>query len=46
MYGTLQAALIFYQKLLKDMESQGFYLNLYDPCVVSKMVNGNHMMIV
>ena len=36
MYGTLQAAMIFYQKLLKDIESQGFDLNLYDMCVVKK----------
>ena len=40
------ALLIFYQKLLKDMESQGLELNLYDPCVVNKMVNGKQMTIV
>ena len=40
MYGTLRTALIFYQTLLKYMESQGFNLNLYDPCVVKNMVNG------
>ena len=45
MYRTLQAALIFYQKILKCMDSQGFYLNLYDPCVVNKMVNGDQMSI-
>ena len=28
---------------LKDMESQGFDLNIYDPCVVNKMVNGKHI---
>ena len=28
------------------MESQGFELNLYDPCVVNKMVNGKQIMIV
>ena len=46
MYGTLQAALIFYQKLLKDIESQGFDLNLYDMCVVKNMVNGKQMTII
>ena len=46
LYGTLRSALIFYQKLLKDMDSKGFDLNLYDPCVVKKMVNGKQMMIV
>ena len=28
------------------MESQGLELNLYDPCVVNKMVNGKQMTIV
>ena len=46
MYGTLWAALIFYQKLLKDMDSKGFYLNFYYPCVANKMVNSKHIMIV
>ena len=46
MHRTLQDALIFYQKLLKDMDSKGFYLNLYDPCVVNKTVNGKQMTIV
>ena len=46
LYRTLWSALIFYKKILKDMESQGFELNLYDPCVVNKMVNGKQIMIV
>ena len=46
MYRTLWIALIFYQKLLKDMESQGLELNIYDPCVVNNTVNGNQMTIV
>ena len=28
------------------MESQGFELNPYNPCVINKMVNDNHMTIV
>ena len=28
LHGTLWATLIFYKKLLKDLESQGFNLNL------------------
>ena len=31
MYKTLLSDLIFYQKLLKDIKSQGFELNPYDP---------------
>ena len=46
LYRTLWAALIFYQKLLKDLEAQGFYLNPYDPFVVNKMVNVKQMMIL
>ena len=46
MYRTLQAALVFYQKILKCMDSQGFGLNLYDPCVVNNMVNGKHITIL
>ena len=36
----------FLQKLLKDLESQVFELNPYNPCVVNKMVNDNHITIV
>ena len=36
----------FYQKILKDMDSQGFHLDLYDPCLVNKMVNVKHMVII
>ena len=46
LYGTLWADFIFYQKLLKHMESQWFNLNLYYPCVVNKMMNGKQMTIV
>ena len=46
LYITLWAALIFYQKLLKYLEGQGFYLNQYDPFAVKKMVNVKQMMIL
>ena len=46
LYRTLWAVLVFYKKILKDLESQGFELNLYDPCVVHKMVKGKQIMIV
>ena len=38
-YGCLQSALLFYLKLKKDLESVGFKLNPYDPCVANKQVN-------
>ena len=46
LYRSILAVLVFYKKILKDLESQGFELNIYDVCVVHNMVNGKHMMIV
>ena len=43
LYGTLKAALPFHPKLVKDLESQGFEINPYDPCVANKMVNGEQL---
>ena len=46
LYGCLRSALLFYRKLLRDLQSQGFELNPYDPCVVNKMVNGTRHTVV
>ncbi len=43
LYGCLQYALLFYLKLVADLEGQGFCLNPYDPCVANKIVNGTQM---
>jgi hypothetical protein len=40
LYGTLQAALLFYKKLKKDLEGIGFKIKPYDPCVANRTVNG------
>ena len=40
LYGCLGSTLLFYKKLLADLESRGFELNTYDPCVVNKTING------
>jgi hypothetical protein len=40
MYGCLRSALLFYHKLVGDLESQGFGINPYDPCVANKMAAG------
>jgi hypothetical protein len=45
LYGCLRSALLFYLKLLKDQEGNGFKLNPYDPCVANKMVNGKQFTI-
>ena len=38
LYGMLKYALLFYLKLLRDLTRSGFKLNLYDPCVMNKIV--------
>jgi hypothetical protein len=45
LYGLLRSALLFYQKLVGDLESNGFVLNPYDPCVANKDINGNQMTV-
>jgi hypothetical protein len=40
LYGCLRSALLFYQKLLKDLEDNGFKLNPYDPCVANEVIKG------
>jgi hypothetical protein len=45
MYGLLRSALLFYRKLVGELESAGFKLNPYDPCVANKMINGKQMTV-
>ena len=44
-YGLLISALLYYRKFTKDIESIGFVLNPYDPCVANRMVNGKQQTI-
>jgi hypothetical protein len=37
LYGCLRSALLFYLKLLKDLERNGFEMNPYEPFVATKM---------
>jgi Reverse transcriptase (RNA-dependent DNA polymerase) len=39
LYGTLISALLFYKKLKNDLESIGFKINPYDPCVANRVIN-------
>ena len=41
LYGMLQSSLLYYKKFRKDIESIGFKVNPYDPCVANRMVNGS-----
>lgn len=43
LYGIMKSALLFYQKLVTDLQSIGFILNPYDPCIANKMINGQQM---
>ena len=44
-YGCLQSAILFYKKLRKDLESQGFVVNPYNPCVANKIIDGHQCTI-
>ena len=46
LYGTVQAALLFWKDLSKQLLSWGFELNKYDSCVANKMINGKQYTIV
>ncbi len=43
--GTIMALLIYYKKFVKSLKSKGFKLNLYDPCVSNKQVNGEQLTV-
>ena len=38
LYGLLRSSLLFYRKLCGELETYGFKINPYDPCVGNKMV--------
>jgi len=40
LYGTLQAAMLFWKDLTKTLTDCGFILNPYDRCVANKMIDG------
>ena len=46
LYGTMQAALLFWKDLSRQLLSWGFKLNDYDNCVANKMINGKQCTIV
>ena len=44
-YGTLRAALLFWEKLSRTLESWGYKRNPYDACTMNKMINGKQATI-
>ena len=45
LYGQLKAALLFYNKFVKDSKKIGFILNPYDPCVANRIIEGSQQTI-
>jgi len=46
LYGTLQAALLFWKNLHTTLSGWGFKANPYDPCVINQDVDGKQMTII
>jgi len=46
LYGTLQAALLFWKDLSGYLISEGYELNPYDSCVANKIVNGTQCTVL
>jgi hypothetical protein len=46
LYGTLQAALLFWQNLSKQLQKWGFEINPYDFCMANKIINGKQCTIM
>ena len=45
MYGTLTAALFWYDLFAGNLKEDGFSINQYDQCVANKLVNGHQLTI-
>ena len=46
LYGTLQAALLFWKDLSTTLINLGFVLNPYDQCVANKTINGSQCTVL
>ena len=46
LYGMMKSALLFYRKLVLELQEMGFEINPYNPCVAHKTVNATQMMII
>ena len=45
LYRLLRSALLFYKKVVANLESDGFVLNPYDLCVANKVVDRKQMTV-
>ena len=45
LYGCLKIVLLFYEKLVGDLEAYGFRINSYNPFVSNKMLGGEQLTV-
>jgi hypothetical protein len=45
LYGTMVASLLYYREFVKSLTDVGFIINIHDPCVASKIIEGKQMTI-
>ena len=45
LYVCLKSALLFYEKLVGDLEAHSLEVNPYRPCIANKIVEGKQLMI-
>ena len=45
LYGLLRSVLLFYNKLVGELEGMGFMLNPYDPCVANRDIEGSQQTV-
>ena len=45
LYGMLRDALLFYKRIMSDLEDRGFVVNPYDPYVANNIVDGAKMIV-
>ena len=45
LYGCLKSALLFYEKMVGDLESHRFEINPYGPCLANKTLYGKQLTI-
>jgi hypothetical protein len=46
LYGLMQASLLFYRKLQKELEAYRFEINHYNPCIANKTTDGGKQLTV
>ena len=45
MYGTLEAALLYYRNISKELKEYGFVINPYVPCIAKKWTSERQLTV-